>query len=216
MSWNGGADGPEVLDGIVNVSRETAERLGILVELVGRWQPTGNLVSNETLSSIWRRHVADSAQLVALFPETRHWLDIGSGAGFPGLVVAIVGGEGTHVDLVESNRRKCAFLRQAIRETRAPATVHEGRAPAILPRIAPGVARVTARAVARLARLLELGAPAMEAGTPAGFHKGRGFEREIAEATQSWEFDLVKHDSRIGGGGVILEVSHPRRKRRQG
>jgi 16S rRNA (guanine527-N7)-methyltransferase len=173
-------------------------------------------VSSATLSSIWRRHVADCAQAVPLMPAARRWVDMGSGAGLPGLVIAIVGGEGTHVDLIESNRRKCAFLRQAIMATGAPATVHAGRAEDLLPGWRTPVDVITARAVAPLARLFELAAPLMTKGTPAAFFKGRDFEREIAEATQSWDFDLVKHDSRIGEGGVILEVSRLRRKRRGG
>src|SRR5690606_4184410 len=104
-------------------------RLAILVRLVETWQKAENLVAAATLPDIWTRHVADSAQLAPLFPEARHWLDLGSGGGFPGLVVALLIADrpGAHVHLVESNTRKCAFLRTAIRETGAPAEIHQGR-----------------------------------------------------------------------------------------
>jgi 16S rRNA (guanine527-N7)-methyltransferase len=203
-------DGPEALTGIVAVSRETAERLAQYVALLCRWQAAENLIAPSTLPELWRRHVADSAQLSALFPEARVWIDLGSGAGFPGLVVAILGAQqpGARVHLIESNRKKVAFLRQVIRETGAPAVVHAERAEAVLGSWQEPVDRISARALAPLGRLLDLAAPVMERGTPAAFHKGQDFVREIAEATQSWAFDLVKHDSRVGDGGAILDISH--------
>jgi 16S rRNA (guanine527-N7)-methyltransferase len=202
-------DGPEALAGIVPVSRETEARLATYVALLKKWHKAENLIAASTLPQIWRRHVADSAQLVALFAETRRWLDLGSGAGFPGLVVAILLAEnpGTAVHLIESNRRKCAFLRQAIRETQAPAIVHEGRIESLIGAWAEPVERISARALAPLTELLALAAPLMEKGVPAAFHKGQDFVREISAATQSWGFDLVKHDSRVGDGGVILGIS---------
>ena len=209
------ADDISALTRIVTVSRETAERLAAFVALIRKWQPAENLISPKTLHEIWRRHVADCAQLVPLFPETRRWLDMGTGAGFPGIVLALIGGEGTHVDLVESNTRKCAFLRTAIRETGAPAIVHEGRAEVILARWQTPVDRIVARALASLTRLLELAEPLMGQGIPAAFHKGEDFRQEIDEASQSWNFDLVQHDSRVGEG-VILEIANLRRKPRQG
>ncbi len=204
------ADGLEALTDILPVSRETGERLSAYVALLGKWQRAENLIAPSTVPQVWRRHVADSAQLVALFPEARRWLDLGSGAGFPGLVVAIFGADhaDTKVHLVESNRKKCAFLRQAIRATGAPAVVHEGRIEAVVASWAEPVDRVSARALAPLTELLALAAPVMERGIPAAFHKGRDFVHELAEATQSWGFDLVKHDSRVGDGGAILDISH--------
>lgn len=211
---NAAAHDLSALDDIMPVSRETGERLEAFVALLRKWQSAENLVSADTLAEIWRRHVADSLQLVALYSDAQRWLDIGSGAGFPGLVVAIAGRQGTHVDLIESNRRKGAFLRQAIRDTGAPATVHDSRAERILRAWNSPVDRIAARAVAPLPRLLELAEPLMVKGVPAAFHKGRDFEREIEEATQSWVFDLVRHPSRISGG-VILDISNLRRKRQR-
>jgi 16S rRNA (guanine527-N7)-methyltransferase len=198
-------DGPETLAGILDVSRETIERLRRHVDLVRKWQTGENLVAPSTLPSLWRRHVVDSAQIAALFPRVESLLDLGSGAGFPGLVVAIV--SGARADLVESNGRKCAFLREAIRVTGANAKVHEGRIEAIVAKWDHATELVTARALAPLAKLLELCHPLIRAGARAGFHKGREFQREVDEASQSWDFDLAIHRSRVDSEGVILEVS---------
>lgn len=202
----------EALADILPVSRETFDRLETFVGLVRKWQRAENLVAPSTLLDIWRRHVADSAQLITLFPTTRRWLDIGSGAGFPGMVLAIAGGAGTDVHLIESNQRKCAFLRLVARETRAPATVHQGRAEDLLSRWAEPVDRIVSRATAPLGRLFEISEPLMTSGVPAAFHKGQDFAREIDETAKSWDCDLVEHKSRIGGRGVILEISGLRRK----
>ena len=195
---------------IVPVSRETGEALDRFVALVGKWQTAENLISPNSLPEIWRRHVADSAQLVGLFPEVSRWLDLGSGGGFPGIVVAalMLGRPDGHVDLVESNTRKCAFLRQAIRETGVPARVREGRIEDVIADWREPVGMITARALAPLDRLLGLADPLLAGGGRAAFHKGQDFEREIAEASRSWSIDLVKHKSRIDEKGVILEIVH--------
>ena len=161
------ADDVTALEGIVPVSRETGERLEAFVALLRKWQPVENLVSGKTLPEIWRRHVADSAQLYPLFPDTARWIDLGTGAGFPGLVVAILAVEkpGAHAYLIESNQRKCAFLRAAIRETGAAASVHAGRVEEVLPGLIPGPIgphdRVIGRAVASLTEMLGLASPLM-------------------------------------------------------
>ncbi len=195
----------------IPVSHETLRRLAHLVSLVERWQRAENLIAPSTLASIWPRHVADSAQLVPLFPEARTWLDLGSGAGFPGLVVAILlAEEGGCVHLVESNSRKCAFLRLAARETNAPATIHDGRIEAVLAGWKEPVDIVTARALAPLGTLLAYTAPLIEAGARSVFLKGQDFAREIAEASKSWDFDLVEHRSRTDDSGAILEIRRVR------
>jgi 16S rRNA (guanine527-N7)-methyltransferase len=209
------ADDISALKSIIPVSRETGERLGAFVALLRKWQPAENLISPGTLEQIWSRHVADSAQLVPLFPGTRRWLDIGTGAGFPGLVVAVLDGR-NHVDLMESNRRKCAFLRQVIRETGADATVHEGRAEELLPGWSAAVDRIVARAVAPLTRLFELVEPLMTAGVPAAFHKGADFRMEIDAARKVWEFVVAVRPSRVGAGGAILDISALRRTSESG
>jgi 16S rRNA (guanine527-N7)-methyltransferase len=209
------ADDISALESIFRVSRETEERLSTYVALLRKWQPAENLVSAKTLPEIWRRHVADSAQLVRLLPASKHWLDMGTGAGFPGLVIALCllqTGLG-HVHLVEANRRKCAFLRTAVRETGAPATVHEGRVAEVLTNWSQPIDRVTARAVAPLTGLFALAEPLMGRGVPAAFMKGQDFQSEINAASTSWRFDLVKHDSLVGEDGVILDIANLKRNR---
>ena len=165
--------------GLVPVSRETEERFAVYADLLGRWQRIKNLVSPSTLAEVWTRHIADSAQIQPLMPEALRWADIGSGAGFPGLVVAILlaGRAGAHVDLVEANARKCAFLREAARACGAPATVHNGRIEDVLPGL-KSVDVLTARALAPLPTLLEMGRVLVDAGTAAVFLKSQG---EIAD-----------------------------------
>jgi 16S rRNA (guanine527-N7)-methyltransferase len=215
------ADSIAAVEAIVSLSRETAERLTTFVALIRKWQPAENLISAKTLPEIWRRHVADCAQLVPLFPDTRRWMDVGTGAGFPGMVIAILlaDTEGAQVHLVESNRRKCAFLRQAIHATGAAASVREARAEDVIGgwNLARNpIDRVVARALAPLGDLLAMTAPLLEAGVPAAFMKGADSDVEIAAACRSWEFDLVRHASRIGGAGVILGIAHARRKAESG
>jgi 16S rRNA (guanine527-N7)-methyltransferase len=210
------SDDISALDRLLDVSRETGERLERFVGLLRKWQAADNLIARGTLSSIWQRHIADSAQLATLFPKERRWLDLGSGAGFPGLVVAILlgGAAGTSVDLVESNQRKCAFLREAIRTTGAQAAVHCGRIESVVSAWDRPVGIVTARALAPLDRLFSLAEPVLVRGGRGAFHKGQDFESEIEFASKSWEYDLVIHRSRIEPRGVILEVRSLARKAR--
>lgn len=202
--------GSETLREILPVSRETEARLAALVRLVEKWQKAENLVASATLKDIWTRHVADSAQLVPLFPDVRQWLDLGSGGGFPGLVVALLVADrpGARVHLVESNTRKCAFLRAAIRETGAPAEVHQGRIEDVLADWTMPTELVTARALASLKALLDMTALLIGdgSGCRAAFLKGVDYRAEIAEASQSFDLDLVIHPSRVAEGSVILET----------
>ena len=164
---------------IVAVSRETEARLAAYVDLLCRWQTIKNLVGSSTLDAIWTRHIADSAQLVTLAPDALRWVDLGSGAGFPGLVVAILlcGRPGARVDLIESNERKCAFLREAVRLTAAPARVHMGRIADVLPRIERPVEIVTARALAALPELLAMSEALLSGGTRGLFLVGDDSDR---------------------------------------
>jgi 16S rRNA (guanine527-N7)-methyltransferase len=201
-------DDASALAGVLEVSRETLDRLERFVELVKKWQRAENLIAPASVSEIWRRHVADSAQLTALFPQARVWVDLGSGGGFPGMVTAILmppnHGE---VHLVESNQRKSAFLRAAIRETGAPAFVHLGRIEEVVKDFDFVPDTVSARALAALTDLLWLAEPLLAKGARGAFHKGQDFAREISEASKSWAFDLIQHKSRIDPAGVILEIS---------
>ncbi|MCX5513866.1 16S rRNA (guanine(527)-N(7))-methyltransferase RsmG [Kaistia algarum] len=189
-------------------------RLEIYVALLRKWQPAQNLVSPKTMDQIWRRHIADSAQLVALFPAALRWADLGSGAGLPGLVTAILltGRDGAAVHLVESNQRKCAFLRTVVRETGAPAMVHEGRIESVLKHFVEPVDYVSARALAPLVSLLDLSEPLFASGARAAFHKGADFEGELREASKSWSLDLVRHKSMIDADSSVVEILRAERR----
>jgi 16S rRNA (guanine527-N7)-methyltransferase len=179
--------GPEEFARTFSVSRETLDRLDLYANELARWQKAVNLVAPATLSEVWHRHFADSAQLLALAPaDARRWLDLGSGAGFPGLVLAILlaGRGGTaRVTLVESDTRKAAFLREVARQTGAPVDILSIRIEA-LPTHASlqAVDVVTARALAPLPRLLELAVPVFGANTVGLFLKGREAAAEVAQA----------------------------------
>ena len=163
---------------LVPVSRETEERLAAFVELLDRWRKKINLIANSTFPAVWTRHIADSAQLLALAPEARRWLDMGSGAGFPGLVIAIQLADvpGAVVHCIESDQRKCAFLREAARATGAPAIIHPERVEAIEPEGLGPVDAVTARAFAPLPLALKLARPWIERGAVAVFPRGESAE----------------------------------------
>jgi 16S rRNA (guanine527-N7)-methyltransferase len=195
-----------------DVSRETLTRLLAYQALLGRWQQRINLVGPATLDDFWARHAADSAQLLALAGHRRVWLDLGSGGGFPGLVVAIMlaGSEG-HVHLVESDGRKAAFLRTVIREVGAAASVHNQRAEALAEMQAPFLADVqviSARALAPLPELLELIAPFFNSSTIALLHKGAGWQDELTRAEQCWMIDVEAHPSQTHDAARILHLRH--------
>jgi 16S rRNA (guanine527-N7)-methyltransferase len=189
------------------VSVGVEAKLATLADEVRRWQRVKNLVGPGTLDRIWTRHIADSLQLLDLAPEARTWLDLGSGAGFPGLVLGIVLAErGGRVDLIESNGRKCAFLRQAARLTGAAASVHEGRLEALVPRFA-GTQVVTARALAPLPALIAWTEPLLKTGTLGLFPKGREAEAELTEARKSLRFESDVVPSRTDREGRIIRVT---------
>jgi len=194
-----------------DVSRETRKRLDDFAALYEKWSPRINLTAPSTQSDFWRRHVGDSAQLIELAPEARHWIDLGSGGGFPGMVVAILLQDmaRARIELVESNRKKTAFL-QAVKAQCAPsAIIHPVRIEDVVGRIgAPEI--VTARALAPLPKLLDMTAPWLQQGSRALFHKGRGYASEIEDSHAKWQFDLVRHESLIDAESVILDITNLR------
>jgi 16S rRNA (guanine527-N7)-methyltransferase len=194
---------------LLSVSRETEQLLDQYVALLTRWQGIKNLVGPSTLASVWTRHIADSAQLVALAPDARTWLDLGSGAGFPGLVVAILLRErpGFHVHLVESNGRKCAFLREVARSLRLPVTVHDGRIEAVLPRLGGPVDVVSARALAPLRELIGLTESLLTTGTPGLFPKGQDVGDELTGASKYWRIQASTVASRTDPKARIVVVT---------
>lgn len=205
--------GPEDFARAFNVSRETIGKLEIYVSLLGQWQPRINLVANATLPNAWHRHVADSAQLVALAPpKPRTWLDLGSGGGFPGIVVAIMLHDiGTRVTLVESDRRKAAFLAEVARQTGTPVEIRTARIEqtATQGMLAP-VEVVSARALAPLVRLISLSLPFFGNDTVGIFPKGRGAESEIADARTAWAFDVETAPSLTEEAARIVLIRRPR------
>jgi 16S rRNA (guanine527-N7)-methyltransferase len=198
------------------VSRETAERLDRFVELLLRWQRTTNLIAPSTVSRLWTRHVADSLQLLELAPQARVWIDLGSGAGFPGLVIAMALADtpGAVVHLIESNSKKAAFLREAQRLTGAPATVHLQRIEDFAASFKGHVDVVCARAVSPLKSLLGQCFPLLgKSGAIGLFLKGQRAELELRDAAaqmQSANMTATLAKSRTDPAGriVVIRVEH--------
>jgi 16S rRNA (guanine527-N7)-methyltransferase len=201
------SDKAEALE-LTPVSRETEARLDRFVDLLLRWQAKTNLVAPSTLPQLWSRHISDSLQLLDLNPAAKTWVDLGSGGGFPGVVLACALAEkaGASVHLIERNTKKAAFLREALRVTDAPGTVHLADIGDIVDRIGGHVDCVTARAVAPLNELLGFAEPLVKRGAKALFLKGQDVEAELTEATKYWKIDPHLHSSRTGGQGWIVEL----------
>jgi 16S rRNA (guanine527-N7)-methyltransferase len=191
------------------ISRETESRLDRYVALLLEWQAKTNLVAPSTLPNLWTRHIADSLQLLALAPAAQTWIDLGSGGGFPGVVLACALAEkpGVMVHLVERNAKKAAFLREAIRVTDSPGTVHLADIGDSVDRIAGHVDCVTARAVAPLHQLIGFAEPLVTRGAKAFFLKGQDVDEELTEATKYWNIRPQLHSSRTGGRGWIVELT---------
>lgn len=202
----------ETLEALVKasgpVSRETFACVQNFVSAFQRWNKVTNLVASSTVDNVWHRHVLDSAQLKGLRPAATKWVDIGSGGGFPGLILAILGREtpGFRIDLVESNRKKAAFLQAMVGEFDLPATIHARRIEDTFDRIGD-VEVVSARALASLSKLFELSEPWLSRGARGLFHKGREYQREIEESAHLWRYDLLEHPSVVESRSVILEIS---------
>lgn len=194
------------------VSRETFDRLEAFERTFLHWSERINLAAPSTLEALWNRHILDSAQLLPLISDERSFADIGSGGGFPGAVLAILLEErpGRSISLIESNGKKAAFLRNALRELAPGATILAKRAEVVIAdALRPDI--VTARAVAPLESLLSLTEPWLVAGTRALFHKGRDYRLETKTASDTWNLDLLEHRSAIDPLGVILDIRGIRR-----
>lgn len=201
------AYGPEAFAKDTGVSRETLARLTAYADLLALWNKKINLVGRSTEPEVWQRHMLDSAQLFPLIPAgIRTLLDMGSGAGFPGLVLAIMGVPQVH--LVESDQRKCAFLREAARITQAPATIHAKR---IEDLAAFPVDVLTARALAPVAELLDWSARFISEKTTCIFPKGQNVEVELTDAHKRWRITVNQRPSRTDSRGTILCINEVRR-----
>jgi 16S rRNA (guanine527-N7)-methyltransferase len=196
------------------VSRETELRLERYLDLLREWQAKTNLVASSTLPNLWTRHVSDSLQLLALAPATKAWVDLGSGGGFPGVVLACALAEipGAMIHLVERNAKKAAFLREALRVTDSPGAVHLADIGDIVDRIDGPVDCVTARAVAPLHQLIGFAEPLVRRGAKVLFLKGQDVEAELTEATKYWNITPHLHPSRTGGHGWIVELDRIERR----
>ncbi|MGR3712824.1 MAG: 16S rRNA (guanine(527)-N(7))-methyltransferase RsmG [Shimia sp.] len=191
----------------LNVSRETSDRLRLLADLLIKWNPRINLVSKSTIADLWTRHILDSTQIFSLAPpNTPNWVDIGSGGGFPGLVVALMSAEPgapQQVTLIESDQRKCAFLRTALRETGVTATVITKRIEAA---DAQNASILSARALADLPLLFEFAERHLAQNGQALFPKGATWRKELDAAKESWSFQSEVIQSITEPQAVILKV----------
>ena len=204
--------GPEEFRHKTDVSRETLDHLRLYVRLLLEWNDRLNLIGASTIPDLWRRHIWDSAQILDLVPGWRtanpplRWLDIGAGAGLPGLVIALMGGGAVH--LAEKSPKKCLFLRTVIQETHASAQVHEGRIEGL---DLPPIDVITSRACAPLPRLLALAQPFFGPKTLAVLHKGQNVEEELTAATKSWRMQVDIYPSLTDPRGRLLRVEGLRR-----
>ncbi len=203
---------PDHIQTKLNVSRETLTRLETLADLLVKWNPRINLVSKSTIDDLWTRHILDSVQVLRSAPATvEHWVDIGSGGGFPGLVIALMSAEPEapeKVTLIESDQRKCAFLRTVLRETGVSATVVTERIEKAVPQNADVL---SARALADLSLLCGFGERHLSASGAAVFPKGARWEKELQSAQESWSFDCEVVKSITDPEAVILKIGELKR-----
>jgi 16S rRNA (guanine527-N7)-methyltransferase len=189
------------------VSRETIDRLKIYADLLTKWNPHINLVSGSTIKNLWSRHIEDSAQIFTLVTEVEgSWVDLGSGGGFPGLVIAILAqgsNSNLQVTLVESDVRKATFLRTVIRECKLSVRVLTDRIEA-LPSLQADV--ISARALAELPQLLRFADLHLRANGTALFQKGARWQKELAAVDKSWSFQLDRFTSVTEPEAVILRM----------
>ncbi|MFO1032731.1 MAG: 16S rRNA (guanine(527)-N(7))-methyltransferase RsmG [Hyphomicrobiales bacterium] len=198
-------DAAAALAASLGVSRESWVRVEGFVGLLRQWQARINLVSHASLEDIWTRHVLDSLQLVPLLPAgLKAFADLGSGSGFPAIPTAIA--TGAHVHIYESNAKKAAFLREALRQSQAAGTVHVVRLESAFQDAAPAVQAVTARALAPLPLLIDWSAPLLAQGAHGFFHKGQDLDSELTQTAKYWRIKTKRHPSITDSQAAILEV----------
>jgi 16S rRNA (guanine527-N7)-methyltransferase len=197
-----------------DVSRETLARLDRFVALLLERQRTLNLIARSTVPQIWTRHIADSYQLLGLAPDARRWVDLGSGAGFPGLVIAcaLAGKPGTRIYLVESTKKKAAFLEEVAAALELPAHIVPERIEDFVKTFNEPVEVVTARALAPLTRTLEYANPLLKSGAIGLFPKGQDVEAELTEAAKYWNIAAELVPSRTDPRGRVVRATGLARK----
>ncbi|HEX9071227.1 MAG TPA: 16S rRNA (guanine(527)-N(7))-methyltransferase RsmG [Pseudolabrys sp.] len=183
-------------------------RLDTYVKVFLLWQSKLNLVASSTLHELWTRHIADSLQLLPLVPEAHVWVDLGSGGGFPGIPIAcaLADHPGAKVYLIESNGKKAAFLREAVRATGAAAVVHQERAEKFGESCAETVHAVTARALAPLKILCDLAFPLISRGAVGLFPKGQDIDAELTDAAKYWKLEAAKVPSKTSPESSIVVI----------
>ena len=193
---------------LATLPEAVGRRLTIYADLLERWQPTINLIAPSTLPELWSRHIGDSLQVHAALPDARRWVDLGSGGGFPGRVTAIILADlsAAHVHLVESDKRKAAFLNAVSRETGVPVTVHAERIEAFVARHDQPVDAFSARALAPLAKLVAYGERFLRAGAVGVFPKGRTAASELTDPELDRRTIVESRPSRTQDGASLLLV----------
>ncbi len=193
---------------LIRATPVSARRFDTYVELLARWRKVTNLVSEATFANVWMRHLADSAQLLDFAPLARRWVDMGSGAGFPGMVIAILLAdvEGAQVHCIESDRRKCAFLREVARATNAPAVVHPTRIETLEATLLPPVDAVTARGLAPMPQLLEFAKGWLIHGAIGIFPRGRSADDQIKALPDQDQFQIETFPSKVETEARIVRV----------
>jgi 16S rRNA (guanine527-N7)-methyltransferase len=196
-----------------NVSRETWDRLDVFVELLLERQRTTNLIAASTIPQLWTRHVADSLQLLPLAPRARRWIDLGSGGGFPGIVVAcaLSSEPNAEIHLVESRKKKAAFLQEVVHALKLPAHVHAVRLEEFGANSRRTFDAVTARALAPLDLLLEYSIPLLKKGAVGVFPKGQDVAAELTQASKSWNIEAELVPSRTDPAARIVVVRNATR-----
>jgi 16S rRNA (guanine527-N7)-methyltransferase len=195
-----------------HIPKETLERLKIYEARLRKWQRVINLVAPSTLDALWVRHFADSLQVSDAAPDARRWLDLGSGAGFPGLVTAIRYADDPNaaVHLIESDQRKCAFMQGVSRETGAAVLIHCGRIEKILPGLDAPIDAISARALAPLPVLLGYAEKYVETGAIGVFSKGQQAEAELTDSHLTDRFLITTLASRTSDSGKLVVVRRRR------
>lgn len=199
---------PEEFGAATSVSRETLDRFRLYAALLTKWQRAVNLIGKSTAADIWERHFLDSAQLYPHLSERPGLIDFGSGAGLPGAVLAVLGARDVH--LVESDSRKCAFLRELDRQLGLGMTIHESRIDHLTPWKASSL---TARALASLPKLLDMAEEFLTPETVILFPKGETVDQELTEASKGWNMTVSRLASRTSPTSVILRLTRVERKK---
>jgi 16S rRNA (guanine527-N7)-methyltransferase len=202
------ADDRDTAIALIKPDASLGRRLDIYVDLLARWRKITNLISETTFHEVWTRHIADSAQLLKLAPHARRWVDMGSGAGFPGMVIAIqlADTSGAQVHCIESDQRKCAFLREVARATGAPARIHAARIESIDPEALGPVDAVASRALAPLPRLIEFANVWLSRGAVGIFPRGRSAAEQIEAISNAAAFHIESFPSELDPEARIVRV----------